>query len=284
MKKFLSLLLVAVLLVPALALSAFAAGAGDEITVEFATTANPGFAAYNAVIEYDTTALKLVKIEAGELCKAGLFSPNAAVAKVGYANTADVTGNGTLFIATFEVLEGAAAGEYGVKANFTKLANASAASVDATTFGVKDAKIVVDCTHAWGEWTEVTAATCKAEGKEARECSLCHEKESRAIAKADHKEEVIKGKDATCTEAGLTDGVKCSVCGDTLKAQEVIPALGHNWEGDTCTLCGAKEEKNDTSDDGRDDVPPTGDVTPIFAVIALALIAGTAVVLKKKAD
>ena len=43
----------------------------------------------------------------------------------------------------------------------------------------------------------------------------------------DHVEEIIKGKDATCTESGLTDGKKCSICGSVLLAQEIIPASGH---------------------------------------------------------
>ncbi len=62
-----------------------------------------------------------------------------------------------------------------------------------------------------------------------------------------HVEETITGKDATCTEAGLTEGKKCTTCGDVTVAQEEIPALGHNWsevlahDDDnhwvTCTRC-----------------------------------------------
>ena len=33
----------------------------------------------------------------------------------------------------------------------------------------------------------------------------------------------------TCTEAGKTEGSHCSVCNAVLVAQEVVPALGHNW-------------------------------------------------------
>ena len=40
----------------------------------------------------------------------------------------------------------------------------------------------------------------------------------------------IPGRDATCTQSGLTEGSKCSVCGVVLEGQEIIPALGH---GDT---------------------------------------------------
>ena len=48
----------------------------------------------------------------------------------------------------------------------------------------------------------------------------------------DHNEEIVTGKDATCTETGLTEGKKCSICGSVIIAQEVIPALGHNASED----------------------------------------------------
>lgn len=63
-------------------------------------------------------------------------------------------------------------------------------------------------------------------------------------------QETVSGHDATCTGDGLTDGVKCSDCGETIKKQEVIPALGHNWNAATCTcpktcsVCGVTEGEN----------------------------------------
>ena len=42
-----------------------------------------------------------------------------------------------------------------------------------------------------------------------------------------HTETIDKGYAPTCTEEGLSDGAHCDVCGETLLAQEVIPALGH---------------------------------------------------------
>ena len=61
-----------------------------------------------------------------------------------------------------------------------------------------------------------------------------------------HTEETIPGKAATCTETGLTDGVKCSVCGTVLVAQEVIPTTEHTVVVDkavepTCTETGLTE-------------------------------------------
>jgi len=63
----------------------------------------------------------------------------------------------------------------------------------------------------------------------------------------DHTEEIIPGKAATCTETGLTEGKKCSVCGEILVAQEEIAALGHTEKTTveivdaTCTEAGSKK-------------------------------------------
>ena len=103
------------------------------------------------------------------------------------------------------------------------------------------------------------AATCAKEGSydEVVYCTECEEelsRETKIIAKIAHTEEAVPGKPATCTETGLTEGTKCSVCGDVLKAQEEIPALGHKEEvikgktatctekgltdGTKCSVCG----------------------------------------------
>jgi hypothetical protein len=59
-----------------------------------------------------------------------------------------------------------------------------------------------------------------------------------------HKHTVAyrKGKDATCTETGLTRGEYCSTCGAELVKQEVIPTIPHTYDDDgICTVCGAKD-------------------------------------------
>lgn len=72
-----------------------------------------------------------------------------------------------------------------------------------------------------GEHTGGTA-TCT----EKAVCSACGEEYGDLVA---HTPETLPAKAATCTESGLTDGEKCSVCGDILTAQEEIPALGHSF-------------------------------------------------------
>ena len=62
-------------------------------------------------------------------------------------------------------------------------------------------------------------------------CSVCGyvmSRETVTTPAKGHTEEAVPGKAATCTETGLTDGKKCSVCGETLAAQEEIAALGHS--------------------------------------------------------
>ena len=48
-------------------------------------------------------------------------------------------------------------------------------------------------------------------------------------AECKHVEEKIPGKKYTCTETGLTDGIKCAKCGEILKEQEEIPSY-HNLQ------------------------------------------------------
>lgn len=69
-----------------------------------------------------------------------------------------------------------------------------------------------------------------------------------------HTFETLPARTATCTRTSLTEGLKCSVCGEILKAQVEGPALGHKevvlpavkatctkdgWsEGKKCSVCG----------------------------------------------
>ena len=61
-----------------------------------------------------------------------------------------------------------------------------------------------------------------------------------------HVEVIDNAVDPTCTTSGLTQGKHCSICGAILKAQTVIPALGHSLEHHdgkeaTCTEIGWDE-------------------------------------------
>ncbi len=70
------------------------------------------------------------------------------------------------------------------------------------------------------------------------DCNICGA--VRATHCSHPEAETVKGYAATCTADGKTDGRKCVACGETLTAQEQIPALGHDEESHaaqapTCT-------------------------------------------------
>ena len=101
--------------------------------------------------------------------------------------------------------------------------------------------------HAWSSGTVTTAPTCSATGVRTYTCSRCDAKRTESIPMTAHTPETVPGKDATCTDDGLTEGSKCSVCGIVLKAQEVISASGHSWgewtqtKAPTCTTAGEEQ-------------------------------------------
>lgn len=96
-------------------------------------------------------------------------------------------------------------------------------------------------------------ATCTTKGSYELvvKCSQCGEeisREAKEIAVLPHSEEVVAGKEATCTSSGLTEGKKCSVCGTVILAQKEIPALKHTEEivkgkEATCTETGLTDGK-----------------------------------------
>lgn len=97
----------------------------------------------------------------------------------------------------------------------------------------------VDCGYRWLE--PHTSDTC--------DCAVC------GYAITPHVPVTDAAKYPTCTEAGLTEGSHCSVCGAVLTPQQTIPAPGHTpvtdaakastctekglTEGSHCSVCGA---------------------------------------------
>ena len=61
-----------------------------------------------------------------------------------------------------------------------------------------------------------------------------------------HTEVIDKAVAPTCTKAGLTQGIHCSVCGTVIKAQTTVNATGHKYDSGkvtknaTCTTAGVK--------------------------------------------
>jgi len=88
--------------------------------------------------------------------------------------------------------------------------------------------------HSWQVVSD-TPPTCTADGSKTWKCSLCGETYTETYSALGHAPVELAGKPPTCTEAGLTVGSNCSRCGQVVKAQESIPALGHQWGGGVVT-------------------------------------------------
>ena len=91
--------------------------------------------------------------------------------------------------------------------------------------------------HSFGEWTVTTPATCTADGVETHSCA-CGETETRAIPATGHSfGEWTVTTPATCTVDG-TETRTCSACGET--ETRTIPATGHtfgDWTVTTPATC-----------------------------------------------
>ena len=110
-------------------------------------------------------------------------------------------------------------------------------------------------THAFGEWTVTTPATCTADGVETRACA-CGETETQTIPATGHSfGEWTVTTPATCTK----DGVKTRTCACGETETQTIPATGHSFgewtvttpatctadgvESRTCSACGETETR-----------------------------------------
>ena len=70
-------------------------------------------------------------------------------------------------------------------------------------------------------------------------CNVCGETlVAQEEIPAAHKAAVVPGKDSTCSETGLTAGKVCEVCGEVLLAQETVDVVGHNYIDGKCGWCG----------------------------------------------
>ena len=106
---------------------------------------------------------------------------------------------------------------------FTATTNASAAGRRVFIYEkVEEADL-----HNWDEGVVTTPPTCTEAGAKFCTCVACGETHEFQIPALGHIEVEIPALAPTCTEPGLSAGVKCSRCGEILLAQEEIPALGH---------------------------------------------------------
>lgn len=79
--------------------------------------------------------------------------------------------------------------------------------------------------HVWGDFIMVWEADCVNDGEYRRTCKNCDETETKAVAALGHTAVEDEAVPATTSSDGLTRGSHCSVCGEVLEEQRVVPKL-----------------------------------------------------------
>ena len=147
--------------------------------------------------------------------------------------------------------------------------------------------VEVTCDHDHATRIE-TPATCTEDGSVTVICDDCDEVLSTETLPATGHSTVVKNaKDATCTEPGYTGDKVCTVCGETVKTGEVIPAAGHSYKDGKCTVCGAADPNansgGNTGNHGTDS-PNTADGAAMglwLSLMTVAALAGAVLVAGK---
>lgn len=116
-------------------------------------------------------------------------------------------------------------------------------------------------THSWSE-TSSAEPTCTTDGFVMYECQ-CGAVRRSSVPALGHVKVDVPGLEPTCTEAGYTNYVSCSVCTAVLKAREDLPALGHDYVTEktdpTCTEMGhAKHVCSVCTHEYEEDIPALG--------------------------
>ncbi len=135
--------------------------------------------------------------------------------------------------------------------------------------------------HTWDEGKVTKDPTCTEAGEMTYTCA-CGETKTEPIDATGHKYTGKVTKEPTCTEDGEMT-YTCEGCGDSYTVK--IETDGHHYQDGKCLDCGAEDPNYSEKDDSNlDDVPKTGDITPMLtgAAVVLVLLGGTAAVVTKR--
>lgn len=252
---------------------------GDEIEVSVTIASNPGAAYLQFDLKYDATALTPVSADGKVAVESNIYSFENILGKDGIIasegkitfisnvwNATNVAETGKLATLKFKVADGYH-GETAVEIEGLKAF---------TTVDGKDVKLDTKTTavsfsaHVLGE-AVVTAPTCTTEGNTTVKCTKCDYTVVSDVKEATgHTEVVLPAVEPTETTEGKTEGKECSVCGEVLVPQDVVPKLA------------PKESDSET----EPPVDEPANLTWLWIVIAVVVVAGAGVavffVLKNK--
>lgn len=199
-------------------------------TVQYAVTLenNPGLWAVKFTASYDSEALKLTAVKAGDIFTEEEITPPQELTDTPYVflgvkNTLENTDKeGVVVTLEFEVDKDAQAKDYEVKLEVTQAINLEGQDI---SVAAKNGNIsVVPCIHE-KEW-QVTNPGCETAGKKEYVCKKCGEVfESEELPATGHVDTEIRNQKEAGAEPGYTGDTYCRTCGKLIQAGSVIPAV-----------------------------------------------------------
>lgn len=276
MKRFLSILLVAVLIVSSMATVAFAAGSVNVSVTDNQTVKGGDTVTLTVTVSGEFSNYELTMSAAKGLTIVSIDGVTSNVNNGKVAFSAASNQSKSTFTVTVKVDENIAPGTYKVSANMTKAGVIVGVDND-TEDGIADgmvkitaldsgsATLTVECGHDWSAWSQTKDPSCTEKGEETRTCSICGKTETRAVDMLEHKWSAwSQTKEPTCSEKG-EETRTCSVCGKT--ETRAVDKAAHTW-GDwvvtkpatctedgvkvrTCSVCGEKQTEKIPSAEGH---------------------------------
>lgn len=199
-------------------------------TIQYAVTLenNPGLWAVKFTASYDSEALKLTAVKAGDIfTEEEITSPqelaDTPYVFLGVKNALENTDKeGVVVTLEFEVDKDAQAKDYEVKLEVTQAINLEGQDI---SVAAKNGNIsVVPCIHE-KEW-KVTKPGCETAGKKEYVCTKCGEVfESEELPATGHVDTEIRNQKEAGAEPGYTGDTYCRTCGKLIQAGSVIPAV-----------------------------------------------------------
>ncbi|MBQ3156834.1 MAG: hypothetical protein IJB81_07915 [Clostridia bacterium] len=215
MKKILGILVALLLMISAATAFAATGNPGSTVTVSIELEAHDG-TFWNCFVSYPSDKLDFVSAT----CGIAQGFDSTAMSFVGTGGN----DGGTVGTLTFKIKENATGTAY---VGATGTVGGFSGKFDAP---LKGETITIVCDHKYTHEV-ISGDGCVTDKVLEWTCSGCgHTYEETIPAIGKHEEIVEPGKEATCTETGLTEGKYCEVCGTEIVKQEVIPALGHDYK------------------------------------------------------
>ncbi len=214
--------------IPKFSLSKSEAFAGEEVTLTFECSGNPGITAWKVEFEYDHNALELVDFDSDGIFDDVIPSQTlyADPFVMSWSNDIKyVSINGKIADMKFKVKESAPVGEYPVKITYDE-DNVYSVVLDSSGietnvhFDIQNGLIKVNHSHDY-KLVSQKNATCISNGEKVYQCSKCGDTKIETIKAPGHKY-TQKIVEPTTVAQGYTL-YTCSVCGHSYKDNYIDP-------------------------------------------------------------